>query len=158
MKNIAVYPGTFDPITNGHVDVIKRALKIFDKVIVAVVENPSKKTLFTTEERVRMIRELKLKDVTVVSFDSLLVDYLKKKKLHIVVRGLRAMSDFEHEFQMAVANNKLYPDMETIFIMTDKKYFYLNSSIVKEIARFGGCLKDFVPENVEKALKKKFVK
>ncbi|MFH0832921.1 MAG: pantetheine-phosphate adenylyltransferase [Candidatus Aenigmatarchaeota archaeon] len=151
----AVYPGTFDPITNGHIDVIKRALKIFDSVIVAVVANPNKKTLFSATERVKLIEELKIKNVTVESFDSLLTDYLKKKKLNIVVRGLRAMSDFEHEFQMAIANNKLYPDMESVFIMTDKRYFYLNSSIVREIARFGGCLKDLVPENVEKALKKK---
>jgi len=153
---IAIYPGKFDPITYGHVDVIKRALKIFDRLVVAVAEYPDKKLLFTKDERMEMIRESAMKNVEVESFSSLLVDYLRERKINTVVRGLRAVSDFDKEFQMAVVNNKLYPDMETLFIMTDKKYFYLNSSLIKELARLGGPLEDFVPENVAKKLREKF--
>ncbi|MCX6819565.1 MAG: pantetheine-phosphate adenylyltransferase [Candidatus Aenigmarchaeota archaeon] len=119
---IAVYPGTFDPITNGHIDVIKRALGVFDKIIIAVAEKSSRKeTLFTIDERIKMIKEAtKGMKVEVDCFSKLLVDYLKGKKIKVVIRGLRAVSDFDREFQMAVANNELYPEMETIFIMTDK--------------------------------------
>jgi len=152
----AVYPGKFDPITFGHIDVIRRALKIFDRLIVAVAES-SKETLFTKDERIEMIRRA-TKNVEVESFSSLLVDYLKEKRLNIVVRGLRAVSDFDKEFQMAVMNNKLYPEMETIFIMTDKRYFYLNSRLIKELAKLGGSLEDFVPKNVEEKLREKFEK
>jgi pantetheine-phosphate adenylyltransferase len=153
---LAVYPGTFDPVTYGHIDVIKRALRIFDKVIIAVAEKSARKeTIFTKEERIAMIKELRIEDTEVESFSNLLVDYLRNKKINTVIRGLRAVSDFDREFQMAVANNQLYPEMETIFIMTDKKYFYLSSSLVRELAKLGGSVKNMVPENVENALKKK---
>lgn len=155
---VAVYPGTFDPITNGHVDVVKRALGLFDKVIIAVAEKSARKDImFTKEERIKMVKEATSSmDVEVDSFPGLLVDYLKQKKLTNVIRGLRAVSDFDREFQMAVANNELYPEMETVFIMTDKSYFYLNSSLVRELARFGGSVKGLVPGNVENELRKKF--
>jgi pantetheine-phosphate adenylyltransferase len=159
IMRIAVYPGKFDPITYGHIDVIKRALKIFDKLTVAVAEFSDKQLLFAKDERVEMIRAAtKGLNVEVEGFSSMLVDYLKKKKVNVVVRGLRAVSDFDREFQMAVVNNKLYPDMETIFITTDKKYFYLNSTLIKELAKLGGSLKDFVPKNVEEKLREKFRK
>lgn len=156
---IAVYPGTFDPITYGHIDVIKRALKLFDKVIIAVAEKSSRKeTIFTMKERIKMIKEA-TKDIgkiEVEGFSKLLVDYLKDKKVNIVVRGLRAVSDFDREFQMAVANNELYPEMESVFIMTDKKYFYLSSSLARELMKLGGSVKGLVPKNVEEKLRKKF--
>lgn len=156
----AVYPGTFDPITNGHLDVVKRALRIFDRVIIAVADKSSRKaTLFSAEERADMIKAAtKGMNVEVDGFSNLLVDYLKKKKVNTVIRGLRAVSDFDFEFQMAVANNELYPEMDTVFIMTDKKYFYLNSSLVREFARLGGSMKKLVPSNVEAALIKKLGK
>jgi len=155
---VAVYPGSFDPITNGHLDVIKRALSVFDKLIIAVSEKPEKKLFFTVEERIKMIKDAaKGLDVKVESFDALLTEYVKKKKIKFVVRGLRAVSDFDREFQMAIANHELNPDMETFFIMTDKKYFYLNSTLVKELVKYGGNIKEMVPKNVEKALKDKFV-
>lgn len=155
---LAVYPGSFDPITNGHLDVIKRTLNIFDRVVVAVFdEPPKKKPLFTSEERVEMVKEAtKDLNVDVECFSGLLVDYLKKKNIKFVVRGLRAMSDFDREFQMAVVNKDLTPDVETIFIVTDKKYFYLNSTLVKELAKYRGRVKDLVPENVERMLEEKF--
>ncbi|MFC2143189.1 pantetheine-phosphate adenylyltransferase [Candidatus Aenigmatarchaeota archaeon] len=157
MVKTAVYAGSFDPVTNGHLDVIKRSLKMFDKVIVAVFDNPPKKNvLFSAEERVKMIQESMDDHVTVESFSGLLVNYLKNKDIKFVVRGIRAMSDFDHEFQMAVVNKKMLPDCETIFIATDKRYFYLNSTLVKELALHGGCIEDLVPENVKKKLKEKF--
>jgi pantetheine-phosphate adenylyltransferase len=157
-EKIAVYPGSFDPVTFGHIDVIRRSLKIFDRVIVAVLENDVKKPLFTLDERVAMIKGALAgeKNVDVDHFSGLLVDYMKKKNALFTVRGLRAMSDFDYEFQMAVANKDMVPAMETVFVVTDKKYFYLNSRLVKELARFGGPLSELVPENVELALKKKF--
>jgi pantetheine-phosphate adenylyltransferase len=159
-EKIAVYPGSFDPVTFGHLDVIKRSLKIFDRVVVAVLKNDSKKPLFTLEERVALIREsLKdVKNVEVDSFSGLLVNYMKKKNAFFIVRGLRAMSDFDYEFQMAVANKDMQKETETIFIVTDKKYFYLNSRLVKELALFGGSLSELVPKNVEASLRKKFGK
>lgn len=154
----AVYPGSFDPVTNGHIDVIQRALKVFDRVVVAVLENKSKQPLFTIEERLDMAKQAlaNLKNVEVESFSGLLVDYLKKKKTAFTIRGLRAMSDFDYEFQMAIANKNMNPEIETIFIATDKKYFYLNSRLVKELARLGGPLSDLVPKHVEDALREKF--
>jgi len=158
-EKIAVYPGTFDPITNGHIDVIKRALGIFDKIIVAVVDKPNKDLLFSTEDRIDMIKQaINDKNIEIDSFDILLVDYLKSKKTKFVVRGLRAVSDFDREFQMAIANKDMSEGIETIFVMTDKRYFYLNSTLVKEVARYGGPLNGFVPANVEKKLKEKFKK
>jgi pantetheine-phosphate adenylyltransferase len=156
----AIYPGSFDPVTNGHVDVIKRALKIFDKVIVAVGDNPGKRPAFTTEERIEMLKDCtkSIKNVEIDSFSGLLLDYVKSKNSKIIVRGLRAVSDFEFEFQRALMNRVVDNEIETIFIMTKEDYVYLNSSIVKEMAMFGGKLNGLVPEIVEKKLKEKFSK
>jgi len=157
-KKIAIYPGTFDPITLGHIDLIRRALKIFDKIIVAVAESKEKNPLFSLEERVSLAREaLKdFKNVEVLSFKNLLVDFAKSKGCSIIIRGLRAISDFDAEFQLATANRKLFPDVETVFIMPSEKYFYINSRLIKEIARLNGNISCFVPKNVEQALKEKF--
>ena len=157
-KRIAVYPGTFDPITNGHLDVIERGLKLFDGLIVAIAESQTKEPLFTVGERIRMVKESvkKYKKVNVESFDCLLIDYLHKKKAHIIVRGLRVISDFEYEFQMALTNRKLAPDIETVFMMTAEDYSYLSSRFIKEIARLGGRFDCFVPPNVAKMLKERF--
>ena len=156
----AVYPGSFDPVTNGHIDVIERALKIFDKVIVAIGDNPGKKPTFTTEERIEMLKECTkdLKNVEIDSFQGLLLDFVKSKNSKIIIRGLRAVSDFEFEFQRALLNRVVNDKIETIFIMTKEHYVYLNSSIVKEMAMFGGKLNGLVPEIVEKKLKEKFSK
>ena len=157
MSKIAVYPGSFDPVTNGHVDIIGRALKIFDKVIVAVLDNPVKTKSFTVAERVGMLQEsLKGKaGVEVDSFSGLLVDYLRRKKATNVIRGLRAVSDLEYEFQIASMNSHLYPDCETIFLMPDERYTYLSSSIVREVALMGGDVSGLVPPAVNKFLAKK---
>lgn len=157
---IAVYPGSFDPVTNGHVDVIQRALKIFDKVIVAVGDNPGKKPLFTTEERLEMLRESTkgIENLEIDSFSGLLLDYVKSKNSKIIIRGLRAVSDFDFEFQRALMNRVVDDKIETIFIMTKEHYVYLNSSIVKEMAMFDGKLNGLVPDIVEKKLKEKFSK
>jgi pantetheine-phosphate adenylyltransferase len=154
----AIYPGTFDPITYGHLDVIERACEIFDKVIVAVACSSAKEPLFTGDERVAMIRDVvrKLRNVEVDSFHGLLVDYAQKKKAIAIVRGLRAVSDFEYEFQMALTNRKLNDDVTTIFLMPHEKYTYLNSSLVREIARFDGDVSRFVPPSVKRLLDKKF--
>jgi pantetheine-phosphate adenylyltransferase len=153
---IAVYPGTFDPITNGHLDVIKRATKLFKKVIVAVADNKEKKTLFSVRERVDMIRSVtKGMDVEVEAFSGLLVDFLKKKGCKIVIRALRAVSDFEYEFQMAVINKDIDDDIETLFLMTNKNYFYLSSSVVKQLARENGNISGLVPKEVIDKLKEK---
>jgi len=154
---IAVYPGSFDPITNGHIDVIQRALKLFDKVIIAVGDNPQKKPMFTQEERVDMIAEVikEMGNVEAGKFKGLLLDYVREKKASIVIRGLRAISDFEFEFQRALLNRKLDDSIETVFIMTKENYVFLNSSIVREMAMFDVPLKCFVPEHVEKKLKEK---
>lgn len=152
----AVYPGSFDPITNGHIDIVRRALKIFDNVYVAVIKNPEKKPFFSCEDRVKMIKEEFKgdKNITVDSFDGLLVDYARKVNADVIVRGLRAVSDFDYEFQMALTNLKMYPEIETIFIMTDYKYSYLSSSLVKQISGLGGDVSGFVPEHVKQKLKK----
>ena len=159
MKNrIAVYPGTFDPITNGHLDIIERGLKLFDGLIVAIAESPAKEPLFDVDERVNMAKEAvkKYKNVKVESFNCLLIDYLRKKNANIILRGLRVISDFEYEFQMALTNRKLAPDIETVFMMTAEGYSYLSSRFIKEIARLGGRFDCFVPVNVAKMLKEKF--
>ena len=159
MKTV-VYPGVFDPITNGHIDVIKRALKMFDKVIVVVGDNPEKKPTFTTEERLEMLKEStkELKNLELDSFSGLLLDYVKSKNSKIIIRGLRAVSDFDYEFQRALLNRVVDDDIETVFIMTNEHYVYLNSSIVKEMAMFGGKINGLVPEIVEKKLREKFSK
>lgn len=156
----AVYPGSFDPATNGHIDVIERALKIFDQVIVAVGDNPEKKPLFSTKERMAMLRESTrhLKNLEIDSFSGLLIDYVKRKNSRIIIRGLRAVSDFEFEFQRALLNRVVDNEIETVFIMTKEHYVYLNSSIIKEISMFGGNINGMVPEIVEKKLKEKFSK
>jgi len=153
----AIYPGTFDPITNGHLDILERALKLFDKVIITVARNSAKNPLFTEEERLAMMKESvrHLKGVEIDSFDGLLVDYARKKKATAVVRGLRAISDFEYELQMALMNRKLDEDFVTVFLMPNEKYTYLNSSIVREIAKHNGDIREFVPPHVLRSLKEK---
>ena len=160
MKKIAVYPGSFDPVTNGHIDLIKRALEIVDELIVAVVKNPEKKPLFSVEERVEILKEVTqdLKDVRIDSFDELLVDYAKKIGAKTIIRGLRAISDFEYEFQMALMNRKLDKEIETVFMMPSAKYSYLSSSMIKEVVSFGGSLCELVPTVVEEKMKKKLAK
>jgi len=157
-QRIAVYPGSFDPITYGHMDILLRSLELFDKVIMAVAYNIEKKGLFTVEERKDIIREAVKgnEHVIVDSFEGLLVDYVKKVNSRFVVRGLRAMSDFEYEFQMASMNRNLNKDMDTIFMMTSKDYFFISSRTIKEVASFGGNVDGLVPPVVAKCLKEKF--
>jgi len=157
VKRIAIYPGTFDPITYGHLDVIDRAVEIFDEVIVAVAHNSSKQPMFSTQERVKLLKDTlkKYKNVKVDYFDMLLVEYAREKKAAAIIRGLRAISDFEYEFQMALTNRKLADRITTVFLMPHEKYTYLNSSLVREIALFGGRVSGFVPPNIRKALKRK---
>lgn len=157
----AVIPGSFDPITYGHVDVIERSLNIFDKVVVLVGENPSKTEMFSKDERIQLIRDaLKAYDgrLRVEHFSGLLLDYMKKNGYTVIVRGLRAISDFEYEFQRALFNRELDEEIDTIFIMTKDDYSFIKSSIIKEIAMFGGDITKFVPENVAKKLKERFSK
>jgi len=158
MKKIAVYPGSFDPITYGHLDIIRRTLTIFDEVIVAVARNSSKNSLFTTEERVELIQEV-LKDdkrVTVDTFTGLLINYVSSKKAHVIIRGLRAISDFEYEFQIAQMNSTIGHEVETLFMMTSIQYGYLSSSIVKEVCSLKGNIDGFVPAEVKSALRSKY--
>ena len=157
MKKV-IYPGTFDPVTYGHIDIIKRAIDLFDSVAVTVAINPSKEPLFSVKERVEMLKEsLKEYDnVTVESFDGLVVDYAKKVNAIGIIRGLRAISDFEYEFQMALMNRKLANNIATIFLMPHEKYTYLNSSIVRNLASLKSNVGDFVPPVVQQALLKKF--
>ncbi|PKN28084.1 MAG: pantetheine-phosphate adenylyltransferase, partial [Deltaproteobacteria bacterium HGW-Deltaproteobacteria-21] len=146
-KRIAVYPGTFDPITNGHISIISRALKIFDQVTVAILNNPKKVPLFSMEERLAMIKQVvhSMPNVEMDSYDGLLVDYVISKKANIILRGLRAMSDFEYEFQMALMNRKLNRDVQSVFLMTDYKWFYISSTIIKEAASLNGDVSGLVP-------------
>lgn len=157
MMRAAIYPGTFDPITNGHLDIIERATRLFDRVTVAVTTNPSKKPLFDVEERKEMIRQATacFHVVEVESFSGLLVDYVTRKGASAIVRGLRAVSDFEFEFQMALVNRKIADNIVTVFLMPHEKYTYLNSTIVKEVAAFGGDVSMFVPAEVLARLQKK---
>ncbi|HCW05025.1 MAG TPA: pantetheine-phosphate adenylyltransferase [Clostridium sp.] len=145
---IAVYPGSFDPITNGHEDIIRRAANVFDELIVAVLINPDKKGLFSIDERVELIKKVvkPYKNVTVESFSGLLTNFMKQREAKVIIKGLRAVSDFEYEFQMALMNNKLDSSIETLFMMTSAQYSYLSSSSVKQVASFGGCIKDLVPD------------
>lgn len=154
MKKIAVYPGSFDPATYGHLDIITRSAEIFDKLIVAVISNPNKKPLFSITERLKMLnKSIKKQNVSVESFEGLLVNFMKKKNAKIIVRGLRAISDFEYEFQMALTNRKLHPEIETVFLTPAEKWTYISSTLVKEIASLGGNIKCFVPPMVEVMLK-----
>jgi pantetheine-phosphate adenylyltransferase len=153
-QQIAIYPGTFDPITEGHIDVVRRATALFPRVIVLVAKNTSKQPLFSDEERMTMIREIFKghRRVAVDAFDGLLVDYARRQKAGVIIRGLRAVSDFEYEFQMALTNRKLARTIDTVFLVPDERYTYLTSSIVREVARLGGDVSDFVPPGVRKRL------
>lgn len=157
-ERVAVYPGTFDPITNGHLSIVNRALKVFDKLIIAILNNPHKAPLFTLQERIDMIREvLRGKpEVRVDAFDGLLVDYVVQMKTNVILRGLRALSDFEYEFQMALMNRKLNRNVQSVFLMTDYKWFYTSSTIIKEAASLNGDINGLVPAMVSRKLKEKF--
>jgi len=154
----AVYPGSFDPLTNGHLDLIERSLRIFDELVVAVVTNPAKTGLFTDVERVEMIREAthELRAIEVVIFDGLLVDLVARVGARAIIRGLRAVSDFEYEFQMALMNRKLREEIETVFLMPHEAYSYISSRLIKEVAGYGGTVTGLVPKAVEKQLLAKF--
>jgi len=158
MKKIAVYPGSFDPITYGHLDIINRGLKVFDEVIVAVACNSQKNALFSFDERVEMIRQVvgEQARVTVDTFTGLLIDYVASRKAHVVIRGLRAISDFEYEFQIAQMNSCISQNVETLFMMTSLQYGYLSSSIVKEVCSLNGNIDGFVPPEVKTALRAKY--
>lgn len=160
MIRSAIYPGTFDPITNGHIDLIKRAAQIFERVIVAVAINSHKQPLFSIEERLDMVRRSTkgIKEVTVESFDGLVIDFARRKKIKILIRGLRMISDFEYEFQMALTNRRLAQDIETVFLMPSEHYSFLSSKLLKEAASLGADLSSFVPAFVEKRLKEKIKK
>jgi pantetheine-phosphate adenylyltransferase len=157
-RKVAVYPGSFDPITYGHLDIINRGLKIFDEVIIAVAENPTKKALFTTEERVDLIREVLAGNgrATVDTFGGLLIDYVLSRRASVIIRGLRAVSDFEYEFQIAQMNRAISQDVETLFMMTSVPFSYLSSSIVKEVSSLNGPIDGLVPPIVKKALHTKY--
>ena len=156
----AIYPGSFDPVTNGHLDVIRRASGLVDELIVGVLNNKAKTPLFSVEERVKMLKEVtkELPGVKIVPFEGLLIDFAKEMSAKMVVRGLRAVTDFEYELQMAQTNHKLAEDIETVFLTTSLEYSYLSSTIVKEVAAFGGDISQFVPEHVEEKIKSKITK
>jgi len=155
MLKTAIYPGSFDPITNGHIDLIERATQIFDRVIVAVANNPQKKALFTIQERMDMIKQVtaNIKGIKVESFDGLVIEFARKKKVNVLIRGLRMLSDFEYEFQMALTNRRLAGDIETIFLMPSEQYAFTSSTLLKEAAALGADLSSFIPAFVEKRLK-----
>ncbi len=158
MKITAIYPGTFDPVTNGHIDIIARAAKLFQKVIVAVAVNSNKSPLFTIEQRVELLQTVtnEFSNVKIIGFDNLLVDCAKQQGANVILRGLRAISDFEYEFQLAGMNRRLSPELETMFLTPAEQYEFISSSMIKEIARLGGDVSDFVPENVQHQLINKF--
>jgi pantetheine-phosphate adenylyltransferase len=158
MKRLAIYPGSFDPVTNGHMDIIKRGLGLFDKIIVAILKNSSKNPLFSIEERMEILKESlkELPNIEVDTFSGLLVDYATQKKATAILRGMRAVSDFEYEFQLALMNRRLNRKVETVFLMTGLRWIFTSSSIIKEAARFGGDISDMVPPFVNEKLKEKF--
>ena len=158
MEKIAIYPGSFDPVTNGHIDIAQRGLRLFDKIIVAILNNPVKDFLFTVEERVEMLESSfkEYPNIEVESFDGLLVNYAARKKSIAILRGMRAVSDFEYEFQLALMNRKLNREVQTVFLMTSLRWIFTSSSIIKEAARFGGDIKGMVPPIVNEKLKAKF--
>ena len=156
----AIYPGSFDPITNGHLDVIRRGVRVFDHLVVAVADNPAKQALFTRDERLEMIREVTRheKNVAVEYFDGLVVDYVRRKKATVILRGIRTVSDFEYEYQMALTNRTFAADIETVFVMAHEEYSFVSSRFIKEAASMGGDVSSFLPKEVEKRLKAKFKK
>lgn len=161
MKNSAIYPGSFDPFTNGHLDILKRAVQMFDRVVVTVAVNQKKKSVFTGEERVELIKEVIKEEpwkdkVVVEQFTGLLIDYARQKKINVLLRGVRQISDFEYEFRMALTNRRLAPEIDTVFLMPDEQLTFISATIVKEVAAWGGDLSSFVPQNVADALVKKF--
>jgi pantetheine-phosphate adenylyltransferase len=158
MSNLAVYPGSFDPITNGHISILNRGLEIFDRIIVAVAHNPAKKSLFSVEERLDILGSLlgNTPNVELDTFEGLLVDYVRRRGGNVILRGLRAMSDFEYEFQLALMNRRLDRDVQSIFLMTDYKWFYISSTIIKEAASLGGDISGLVPDLVCRRLKEKY--
>ena len=158
MPKIAIYPGSFDPVTNGHLDIVERGLKLFDKIIVAILYNPNKDYLFDLQERLEMLKDClkKFKGVEIDSFDGLLVNYAAQRKAHAILRGLRAMSDFEYEFQMALMNRRLNREVQTVFLMTGLRWIFTSSSIIKEAIQFGGNIDGMVPRLVQKKLRDKF--
>ncbi|WP_027363580.1 pantetheine-phosphate adenylyltransferase [Desulfotruncus alcoholivorax] len=155
---IAVYPGSFDPVTNGHLDIIERAALLFDKLIVAVSRNPGKQPLFSVDERLDMLKEVthSIDNVSVGAFNGLTVNYAKENNAQVIIRGLRAISDFENEFMMALTNKKLQTSVETVFLMTRAEFSFISSSAVKEVVSFGGCVRDLVPPLVQDRLREKF--
>jgi len=158
MKRIAIYPGSFDPVTNGHLDIVERGLTIFDHIIVAILHNPAKASLFSVEERMDMLQQ-SMKNFSNVEFDTfsgLLVDYAVQRRAHAILRGMRAVSDFEYEFQMALMNRRLKREIQTVFLMTGLRWIFTSSSIIKEAAQFGGDIEDMVPQIVNDRLKTKF--
>jgi pantetheine-phosphate adenylyltransferase len=158
MPRIAIYPGSFDPVTNGHIDIAKRGLKLFDHIIIAILHNPGKQSLFPVEERLEMLQAC-LGDIDRIefeTFDGLLVDYAQKRNASAVLRGMRAVSDFEYEFQLALMNRKLNREVETVFLMTGLRWIFTSSSIIKEAAQFGGDVSDMVPPEVNRRIKAKF--
>jgi len=158
MQKIAIYPGSFDPVTNGHLDILERGLKLFDKIIVAILTNPGKKFLVPLEERIEML-EVSMKrfsNVEIDTFDGLTVDYASQRNAQGILRGLRALSDFEYEFQMALMNRRLNREVQTVFLMTGLRWIYTSSSIIKQAAQFGGSIKGMVPPLVEKKIREKY--
>lgn len=153
----AIYPGSFDPITLGHLDIVERANRIFENLTILVLDNPRKEYTFTLEERYNMVKEAvkDFKGISVDCYSGLLIDYMKKNQFKVIIRGMRAVTDFEYELQMALANRKLFPEIETIFFISDERFSFLSSSLVKEVAMYGGDVKMWVPPNVEKALREK---
>ena len=158
MKRIAIYPGSFDPVTNGHIDIVLRGKTLFDEIVVAILHNPNKKGMFSIDERMLMLKE-SMKDIKGISFDTfngLLVDYANKSNAHAILRGMRAVSDFEYEFQMALMNRKLNREIQTVFLMTGLSWIFTSSSIIKEAAQFGGDISDMVPPIVNQMIKEKY--
>jgi pantetheine-phosphate adenylyltransferase len=158
MQRVAIYPGSFDPVTNGHLDIVERGLTLFDKIVVAILHNPAKNSLFSVEERIEMLQAstVKFSGVEIDCFNGLLVDYASRKNAQAILRGMRAVSDFEYEFQLALMNRRLNREVQTVFLMTGLRWIFTSSSIIKEAASFGGDISDMVPEIVEHKLREKF--